>query len=239
MIKIVSGDVVNLNSPKVVWMLDRGSALIKGLTESCPQSWKLHCGLHITRNLKAIGCMTYIPWFWKIRNAPTERAFNNAMEDLKAISPKTWGYLQNIENFEIWPLLAVGVSPLKLLTSNIAETWFSWMLVERFLPPYDFIRLLFVHIDEMNDKIIQKYAVQQHLLTDHARELLFKATADAQLYPCIGTVTDREKGIVMMKSTVANKAESTMFAVNTLEKTCAGCHAWQVMSNEFHNFMYG
>ena len=117
---------LNLNRADVVIMSDRGSAIIKSVSQKTPLAHHLHCAVHISRNLEDRKVeKKFLHLFWTARNARTLTLHEAAMKLMLEKCPKMHSYLSGIENWAIYRLVEAGIPLFELQSSNSVEQVFA------------------------------------------------------------------------------------------------------------------
>jgi hypothetical protein len=137
-----------INRKEVMVSTDRGPAVLKSFESGNPldQVTQLLCKTHLEKNLKHHGWNFHISHFERARDATTEVEYERKMLQLKEVNEPMHDYLKSIPHWQLWPLIALGCMAFGFRSDNMAEVLFGFILPERRLSVYYFLRAVMLKV---------------------------------------------------------------------------------------------
>jgi hypothetical protein len=124
-----------INQPQYTILSDRGTAERSFVDSELSSCFKIFCGVHMTRNLKANRWTSYLPLFWNARNAPTRIQHHKCMEKIKSKCLPMY-----TDRWQLYLAIESGRMMYDWKSDNIVEHIFAWCRKARFLSPLMFIK---------------------------------------------------------------------------------------------------
>ena len=221
---------LRLNDPRLTIVSDGGTALDSSTKKHLPETNKLRCADHLTKNIKSWGLKNddNLKLFWSARNATTVIEMKSHMDRMEKYSPKLFAHLSKIHNWCIAPLIEKGVN-LGGLRASITENNFSGVTLEsRYLSPFWFLKKLVLDCAGIQSTRQREVQSITSIVTPKAMEMLNENKRDLLTNPRVGHVTDFTEMIVTTRNATCRfeSSEQKFETTHLSEKKCS-CFSYQ------------
>jgi hypothetical protein len=221
---------LRLNDSRLTIVSDGGTALDSSTTKHLPETNKLRCADHLTKNIKTWGLSnaTNLKLFWSARNSTTVIEMKSHLDRMEKHSPKLFAHLSKIPNWCIAPLIEKGRS-LGGLRASITENNFSGVTLEsRFLSPFNFFRKLVLDCASIQSARQREVQALTSIVTPKAMEMFNENQRELLTNPRVGHVTDLANMIVTTRrATVRFESSTQKFETTHLSNKKCSCFGYQ------------